>query len=453
MDGGYGEAGPSSRTRFEPEAGLEWTAKATQQSSQKLLEGCCKWSLLENQLEKGLIRKVSLIPMRDDRAILKCVSSAERVMLLGKNGGQSEDLIAKIVPWSPDLHWSKSKWGGVNCWIWIRDIPLNLWNEEELRSIGGRFGGLLEIDRGTWQQSNMERAILKVKGKWRGFLPTEIKVPCGSRRACFRVGCCREENERQEVFPGIATDGKGTEVPHAAWWQAPRGERITPDTQTEAESTRGSVEVASRNWTGGKEVAFAFNAKEWWPRNFVQTVKRRDGKEPMEVEVERWIAGPSLRHTFNAKKMGEDLETSDGVRCLLCEEGVERQGASQDACYTSQDGVSETQVRARPKVAERPLADIVKSEVESIFQLFVARAKLGLSLMGSSEEEPFEPTSSSTLEIVHIRDDPPTPLIPTADGTSSSEDTPLSAFLSQNDLRDWEAKGRKLKLRLKKFQP
>ncbi|KAK9108662.1 hypothetical protein Syun_024673 [Stephania yunnanensis] len=83
-----------------------------------------------------------------------------------------------------------------------------------------------------------------------------------------------------------------------------------------------------------------------------------------------------------------------------------------------------------------PLEVTAERESEAIRQLMVSQVKLGMSLLGSSEEEtPTLPTSSSMLEIIHVRDDLITLTIPTTRDTLASDDTLLSEFLSQNGLR------------------
>ncbi|KAK9157504.1 hypothetical protein Scep_004078 [Stephania cephalantha] len=90
--------------------------------------------------------------------------------------------------------------------------------------------------------------------------------------------------------------------------------------------------------------------------------------------------------------------------------------------------------------------DVVASrEPEAIRQLMVSRAELGLSILGSSEDaESVVPTSSSTLEILHIRDEPLTQSVHSEGNTSFSDDIPLSAFLSQNGMHLREVQRRTL---------
>lgn len=100
---------------------------------------CSRWSLIEQKLELYLQRRIPLLPVGEDRAILICDTEEEKRRLLNEAKLVGGEFIAKILAWQPELHWSEAKWGGTNVWIWIQGLPLNTWKEEHMRSIGARF--------------------------------------------------------------------------------------------------------------------------------------------------------------------------------------------------------------------------------------------------------------------------------------------------------------------------
>ncbi|KAK9147774.1 hypothetical protein Scep_006531 [Stephania cephalantha] len=136
------------------------------------------WEEIEERLTLALNRPTSLKSIGEDRAILFCSSEAERMRIIHQLDLIGGDLVASATPWKPELHWEDRKWGGVNCWISIAGLPLSLWNTEALAMIGDRFGGLLEVDAQTRRRQNFESAIIKVKGRFKGFYPSELTIPC-----------------------------------------------------------------------------------------------------------------------------------------------------------------------------------------------------------------------------------------------------------------------------------
>ncbi|KAK9134569.1 hypothetical protein Syun_013899 [Stephania yunnanensis] len=53
--------------------------------------------------------------------------------------------------------------------------------------IGDRFGGLLEVDAQTRRRQNFESAIIKVKGRFKGFYPSELTIPCPNGTAKLSI--------------------------------------------------------------------------------------------------------------------------------------------------------------------------------------------------------------------------------------------------------------------------
>ncbi|KAK9110285.1 hypothetical protein Sjap_018345 [Stephania japonica] len=137
----------------------------------------CPWELIEERLTKELNRSASLKPLGEDRAVLFCTSEIERDKLLTRTAVIGGDLIDKACTWKPEVHWEERRWGGANCWISLSGIPLSMWNREAFAKIAERFGGLLEINILTLQRQNLERAVVKVKGRLKGFFPTEVVIP------------------------------------------------------------------------------------------------------------------------------------------------------------------------------------------------------------------------------------------------------------------------------------
>ncbi|KAK9138616.1 hypothetical protein Sjap_009210 [Stephania japonica] len=137
----------------------------------------CPWELIEERFKKELNLSVSLKPLGEDRAVLFCTSEIERDKLLTRTAAIGGDLIDKACTWKPEVHWEERRWGGANCWISLSGIPLSMWNREAFAKIAERFGGLLEINILTLQRQNLERAVVKVKGRLKGFFPTEVVIP------------------------------------------------------------------------------------------------------------------------------------------------------------------------------------------------------------------------------------------------------------------------------------
>ncbi|KAK9145733.1 hypothetical protein Sjap_005636 [Stephania japonica] len=112
----------------------------------------CPWELIEERLTKELNRSASLKPLGEDRVVLFCTSEIERDKLLTRTVAIVGDLIDKACTWKPE-------------------------NREAFAKIAERFGGLLEINILILQRQNLERAVVKVKGRLKGFFPTEVVIP------------------------------------------------------------------------------------------------------------------------------------------------------------------------------------------------------------------------------------------------------------------------------------
>ncbi|KAK9087835.1 hypothetical protein Syun_030229 [Stephania yunnanensis] len=136
------------------------------------------WDEIEERLTLSLNRPTTLKSIGEDRAILFCSSRAKRMRIIHRLDSIGGDLVASATQWKLELHWEDRKWGGVNCWISIVGLPLSLWNTEAFAMIGDRFGGLLEVDAQTRRRQNFESAIIKVKGRIKGFYPSELTIPC-----------------------------------------------------------------------------------------------------------------------------------------------------------------------------------------------------------------------------------------------------------------------------------
>ncbi|KAK9141880.1 hypothetical protein Syun_011280 [Stephania yunnanensis] len=103
------------------------------------------WEEIEERLTLALNRPTSLKAIGEDRAILFCSSEAERMRIIHRLESIGGDLVASTTPWKLELHWEDRKWDGLTQ---------------------------------TRRRQNFESAIIKVKGRIKGFYPSELTISC-----------------------------------------------------------------------------------------------------------------------------------------------------------------------------------------------------------------------------------------------------------------------------------
>ncbi|KAK9097093.1 hypothetical protein Sjap_022590 [Stephania japonica] len=91
-----------------------------------------------------------------------------------------------------------------------------MWNKEALTTIAEKFGGLLDINFLTLRRQNLDRAVIKVRGRLKGFYPTEVFIPYPEgRMAKISIAKVRVEErgtdsiQMQELLGLLGVDDQG----------------------------------------------------------------------------------------------------------------------------------------------------------------------------------------------------------------------------------------------------
>ncbi|XVF27244.1 hypothetical protein REPUB_Repub14bG0089800 [Reevesia pubescens] len=76
-----------------------------------------------------------------------------------------------IIPW-----YNSSFKKEIVVWIFLKDVPLQIWHEKLFRSLGNRWGSFLKLDMNTEQRKRLDAARILVSIESRSQVPTSVSI-------------------------------------------------------------------------------------------------------------------------------------------------------------------------------------------------------------------------------------------------------------------------------------